>query len=361
MINIFNAENVNELTKMAMDLYRGNIATGKDPSKFHLIGDKYSVEDANDMFSKKLIKLVSEYAGMPYNDGKLDWVTYSHPMFQHGFFNLIGIVIDAVLPKVLTEQFDRFTSVRNTAWGDKLVVEVTSPDYFRVSKVANGVMDVRRQRLDRRSIELRPEMRSVAVAESLFRILSGKTDWGQFINKVAISMATAIKTDVYDAIYASYTDLDATYQAAGAFVPQTLVEMAEHVRAACGGLEPVIFGTIIALSKVLPATGVAGMTSMNMLDSYNTQGYLGRFRGYNMFALEQAHKPSTDTFAISDNFLLIVPLGANKIANLGFEGEGIIYTNAAEQSAGMEIEYKFQKAWDVKVMAAMKYGIYRVS
>ena len=204
-------------------------------------------------------------------------------------------------------------------------------------------------------------MRGVAIAESLFRILSGKADWAQFINKVAISMATQIKADVYTAIYDSYSVLDATYQASGAMNATTLVTMAEHVKAACGGLAPVIFGTTLALSKVLPATGVAGMTSMNMLDAYNTQGYLGNYRGYNMFALEQAHVPSTDTFAISNNFLLIIPMGTNKIANLGFEGEGIVKTNAADMNVGMDVDYSFQKAWDVQVLAAQKYGIYRVS
>lgn len=361
MNTIFNETSVKELIKMASDLYKGFKTSEVDPTKFSLIENKYSLEDANDIFNKKLIKTICEYAQLPYNEGKLNYMTFSHPTFQHGFFNLIGVVIDAILPKVLTTQFDMFTTVKNAAWGDKLIVEVTSPDYFAVSKVGNGNSNTRRQRLDRRAVELAPVMRAVAVGESLFRILSGKADWAQFINKVAISMATAIKTDVYTAIYDSYTSLDATYQASGAFDPATFVTMAEHVKAACGGLEPVIFGTTLALSKVLPATGVAGVTSMNMLDAYNTQGYLGRYRGYNMFALEQAHIPSTDTFAISNNFLLIIPMGTNKIANLGFEGEGIVYTNAAESNAGMEVEYKFQKAWDVQVLAAMKYGIYRVS
>jgi len=361
MNTIFSQENIQSLVKAAGDLYGGFKIVERDPSKFHLIENKYTMEDANDLFNKKLIKMVSEYAGVTYNEGKLDWFTFSHPGFQHGLFNLIGIVIDAIMPKVLTSQFDMFTTVRNAAWGDKMVVEVTSPDYFAVSKVANGTTNLRRQRLDRRAVELLPEMRGVAIAESLFRILSGKADWAQFINKVAISMATQIKADVYTAIYDSYSVLDATYQASGAMNATTLVTMAEHVKAACGGLAPVIFGTTLALSKVLPATGVAGMTSMNMLDAYNEQGYLGKFRSYPCFALEQAHVPSTDTFAISDSFLIIIPMGTNKIANLGFEGEGIITTNAASMGAGQEVDYVFTKSYDVKILASMKYGIYRIT
>ena len=357
----FKEQDVNDVIKMVRELYNGNQIIAKNPSKFNLkISDKFTIEDANDILNKKLIKMVSEYANVPYNDGKLSWGIFSHPTFNHGLFNLIGVVIDAILPKILTTQFDMFTNVKNAAWGDKMVIEVTSPDYFAVSKITNGTSNLRRQRLDRRAAELRPEMRGVSIAESLFRILSGKADWGQFMNKVAMSMATSIKTDVYGAIYDSYTLLDATYQASGAFDGTTFVTMAEHVKSACGGLAPTVFGTVLALSKILPATGVAGMTSMNMLDAFNTQGYLGNYRGYNMFAIEQAHIPSTDTFAIGNDFAIIIPMGTNKIANLGFEGEGIVRMETPNDNVGMEMEYSYQRAWDVQILAAMKYSIYRI-
>lgn len=263
---MFKMDDVQALVKMGLDLVKGQRTMEKEPTKFTLIENKYSVEEANDIFNKKLIKTACETANLPYEDGKMTWYKFSSPTFQHAFFNLISVVIDAILPKVLTTQFDMLTEVKNAAWGDKLIMEVTSPDYFSVSKVANGTTNLRRQRLDRRTKELAPVMRGVSISENLFRVLAGKVDWATWINKAAISMATAIKKDVYDAIYASYSDLSATYGTTGAFDGTTLVTMAEHVKAANGGLQPIILGTALALSNVLPATGVSGMTSFNMMD-----------------------------------------------------------------------------------------------
>jgi hypothetical protein len=80
-----------------------------------------------------------------------------------------------------------------------------------------------------------------------------------------------------------------------------------------------------------------------------------------MFMIEQAHKPSTDTFAISDQFVIIAAMGGNKIANLGFEGNTIITSTNPNEMANMEVEYTIQQAWDVQVLSPVKYGIYRVT
>lgn len=357
----FNEQDINSLIKSGIDLCIGKKTMDTEPLKFSLIDGKYSFEQANELFNKKIIKVASEKAGIAYNDGKIDWYTYSSPAFQHAFFNLIPVVIDAIIPKVLTTQFDILANVRNAAWGDKMVIEVTSSDLFSVSKIANGTSNLRRQRLDRRAIELLPVMRGVKVAESIFRILSGQADWATFINKVAISVATDVKNTLYTTFYNSYTSLSATYGVTGAFSTTTFNTMVEHVRAANGGLAPVAMGTRLALQKVLPATGVSGLTSMNMLDAYNQQGYLGVLNGTPMFCIEQAHVPNTDTFAVNDNFVAIIPMGSNKPVHIGFEGEGIVTTNANELNANMEMEYTYQKAYDVQVLSAAKYGIYRLT
>lgn len=54
-------------------------------------------------------------------------------------------------------------------------------------------------------------------------------------------------------------------------------------------------------------------------------------------------------------------MGTNKIAKLGFEGEMIVKSEDAMQNEGMEVSYTMLKAWDTAILAANKFGMYKIS
>ena len=344
------------IVQMALKLFEGT----RNPDAL-----KFSYDESNQIFTDKLIKDSVEYAGLTYTPGmKMDYALYTHPLVQHKLFNLIGASIDAILPKILTNQFDTFIDVRNVAWGDKLSIEVTSSDIFAVTKVSQGNVNVRRQKLDRRAISLTPIMREIRVYEDLYRLLAGRVAWGDYANKVAMSFINAIQTDVYSALYDSYDGTDSTYFATGSFSATTFNTMAEHVKAANGGIPVVAWGTKLALAKLNAHTGYTaypGLNSQNMLDEYNTMGYYGRFQGTALLQIDQGHTANTDSFAISDSFVIVTPMGVDKPVKLGFEGNTIITENSLNKNADQSLEYTMQKMWDTQILTAGRYGIYRVT
>jgi hypothetical protein len=344
-----------KVIKMGVDLYNWT----KDPAKANFSAKGIgSLEEAESLFRKTLL----EECG--FVEGKLDYKQFSNPMVKWKLFQLTSETIDAIVPKVLSTQFDRFVETKNAAWNEQLIFKVNSPDFFRVDKVANGNTNVRGQRLDKRAIRLYPVMREVKIQESLYRVLAGEVEWATYVNRVAISMATEIKGDVYNAIYNSYDGLGAEFQENGTFDPVSFNKLVQRVQAANGGLKPVAFGTKLALAKITPSAGFTaypGFMSQGMMDDYNISGFLGHFQGTDLIELEQALKPNTLDFAIDDNFVIIAPSGSDKIVKLGFEGESIVTENTANLPVDQEFEYTFQKAWDTQVLAAGRYGIIRLS
>jgi hypothetical protein len=344
-----------KVIKMGVDLYNWT----KEPAKANFSAKGIgSLEEAESLFRKTLL----EECG--FVEGKLDYKQFSNPMVKWKLFQLTSETIDAIVPKVLSTQFDRFVETKNAAWNEQLIFKVTSPDFFRVDKVANGNTNVRGQRLDRRALRLYPIMREVKIQESLYRVLAGEVEWATYVNRVAISMATEIKGDVYNAIYNSYDGLGAEFQENGTFDPVSFNKLVQRVQAANGGLKPVAFGTKLALAKITPSAGFTaypGFMSQNMMDELNLSGYLSRFQGTDLIELEQALVPNSLNFAIDDNFALVIPSGLDKIVKLGFEGESIVTENASSLPVDQEMEYTFQKAWDVNVLSAGRYGIIKFS
>lgn len=346
---------MNKVIKMGVDLYNWT----KEPAKANFSAKGISsLEEAETIFRKTLLK----ECGL--SEGKLDYKQFSNPMIKWKLFQLTSETIDAIVPKVLSTQFDRFVETKNAAWNEQLIFKVNSPDFFRVDKVANGNRDVRGQRLDKRVLRLYPVMREVKIQESLYRVLAGEVEWATYVNRVAISMATAIKGDIYNAIYDSYDSIGAQFQENGTFDPITFNTLVQRVQASNGGLKPIAFGTKLALAKITPSAGFTaypGFMSQNMMDEFNISGYLGHFQGTDLIELEQALIPNTLDFAIDDNFVIIAPSGTDKIVKLGFEGESIVTENSNNLPVDQEFEYTFQKSWATDVLSAGRYGILRLS
>jgi hypothetical protein len=344
-----------KVIKMGLDLYNWS----KDPAKANFSAKGIgSLEEAETLFRKTLL----EECG--FVDGKLNYKQFSNPMVKWNLFQLTSETIDAIVPKVLSTQFDRFVETKNAAWNEQLIFKVNSPDFFRVDKVANGNTNVRGQRLDKRTLRLYPVMQEVKIQESLYRVLAGEVEWATYVNRVALSMATKIKGDIYTAIYNSYDGLEAEFQESGSFDPIAFNTLVQRVQGANGGLKPVAFGTKLALAKLTPAAGFTaypGFMSQNMMDDYNISGFLGHFQGTDLIELEQALVPNTMDFAIDDNFIIVAPSGSDKIVKLGFEGESMVTENTANLPVDQEYEYAFQKSWAVDVLAAGRYGIMKLS
>jgi hypothetical protein len=98
-----------------------------------------------------------------------------------------------------------------------------------------------------------------------------------------------------------------------------------------------------------------------MTKSLNEKGFLPNYLGYDLVEIQQSHVANTDTFAIDNNFLLFVPAGVNKLVKIGFEGSTIVREASPQDNADESIEYSFKQKYDIGVLSAGRFGIYKLS
>jgi len=319
-----------ELVKLALDLRKGKITN-------------YSKDEANEVLRQELIEL---------NGGsdKLNPKSFrKHPEM----FEIIEQVLDIAISEGITDQFQDFVETVQLDWGDTQVFTLPENRLFDVSIVADGNGDIRRDRLDSSEVTVRTKTYAVAIYEELHRILAGRVSFDRMIDVVARSYNAKIQEEIYNAIYNSFDQLNATYRATGAFSENTLIDLIAHVEASTNS-QAMILGTKSALSKVVRST-----LTDDMLDERNRMGYIGVFNGSPLVEIRQTHKAGTDDFAINNNFLIIAPNGLEPFVKLILEGDSLI-EEVTEGRKDMQREYRFIKKAGFAVLASENYAIYRM-
>lgn len=322
-----------ELVKLGLDIYKGSLG-------------QYSKDQANEAFRQALIEL---------NGGKtkIDPKTFRRNKVE--FFEIIEETLDQLLNEIIDTQFSQFIDVRNVNWGDTVEFEVPNRDLFNVATIVNGNGSLRRQRLgEGQKVPVVVQPRGVKVYDELHRFLAGRISWEDLVNRVAKSFEVKLAEEIYTAIYDSYNSLSSPYKISGTFTESDLATLVAHVEAATGQMAE-IFGTKAALGKITSAKESDGMK-----DALNSFGYYGKFKGTNMREIKQFHKINTDTFAIDDNFLMVLPVGDIKIAKLVIEGDSII-DEFDNNQGDMSKEFMFIKNYGLTVVSSSSYGIYRLS
>jgi hypothetical protein len=321
--------------------------------------DGTSLKEKQELFTKGLQREAMRYANLPTGSTFAEHIIASHPSAKWATFQLIGQTLDIIVPETILDNFYQFAEVKNVAWGDNLVFHVDSPDTFVVSKIANGIRrGGNRQRLFSEDIVLNPVRNEVAIYEEFYRVVSGKTEWGSWVARVAQSIETQITLDIYNAIYGSFSSLGASYKENAAFAQLAFNNLVTRVSAANGGARTVAFGTKVALSKIVPDDQYFRFA---LGQEYNGMGHLGNFQGTELFMFDQRLLPNTDNFGIADDFILVVSTPADKLVKVGFEGETEVYQNDQNKNADRSVEYAVAKHWDVKIATSARFGIYKLA
>ena len=289
---------MNELTKLALDAHKGTV-------------DKYSVKDAQDTLREALIEANGGSTKIDYRairDGKCQ-----------GVFTLVEDIIRETANEGLEQNaiFDALVEYRNVDEGDSLLFDVYDDSLFYIDEIAPGTQAIRRQRLGGvKQVTIPVHTYGVRIYEELDRILAGRADFNDMIDRVAKSEEQMILGQVYDLWEdVTYSDLgvnaDGIYTAAaGSYSEATLLTIMEHVEAAAGGKMPTIIGTRMALSNVY-----AGLTNVpeSAKEAFLNEGYVGKFYGANVIVVPQRHKIGSTDFVMNDKLLTIVATDAKPI------------------------------------------------
>jgi hypothetical protein len=273
-------------------------------------------------------------------------------------------MIEEIIPTIVTEGFtgDEFfqnlVEYRNIALGDDIDFWSEDNSLFVVSDIAHGTQALRRQRLNAGSkLNLTTTLRAIKIYEELNRLLAGRVDFNDFINRVGKSMLNQLYADIYTAfngITSSTTGLNATYVVSASYAEDTLLDMIDHVEAATGK-SATVYGTRGSLRKVTTA-----VVSENAKQDMNTMGYYGTFNGTPMVVARQRHQIGTDTFLLPANKLWIIA-GDDKPVKVLDKGEGLFIEKDPMGNADLSKEYLYGQEIGTGVLVSEKLGTFTIA
>ena len=272
-------------------------------------------------------------------------------------FTLVQELIPVVIDEgIKTEGNPLFALIdyKNIAEGDLAEFDIEGDANFVVASVANGIQGVRRQRIvGGDTVKVPTEMKIVRVYENLGRLLAGRIDFNKFVDGVAKAFNEYIASAAYTAlagITSNTYNLDSTYVKSGSMDAEALLELVNHVEAATGK-KAAIIGTKTAVRKL--GSEVTYSAEQNA-DLYN-KGYIGKFFGTDVIALEQAHIPGTSDFALADDALFVIAADDKPIKVVN-EGEGLLIDRDPSVNADLTQEYVYGQGIGVGVICAAKLG-----
>lgn len=267
---------------------------------------------------------------------------------------LIPVIIDEGI-KTTTNPLFNLVDYRNIKDGDEAEFDVEGDANFVVASSANGIQSVRRQRIvGGDTIAIPTEVRIVRVYEALGRLLANRIDFNKFVDGVAKAFENDTAASAYAALAGITEDtynLSSTYVKSGSINAEDMLALISHVEAANGGKKAMIIGTKTALRKL--GTDLVNSTEKNS-DMYN-QGYVGKYYGTDVVAIEQAHVPGTSKFAIADDALWIVAADDKPIKVVN-EGDGLLLERDPAQNADLTQEYIYGQGVGVGFVCAAKVG-----
>lgn len=289
-----------DIVKLAVDSYKGNV-------------EKYSVAQSQEVLRQALIEANNGNTTLNYKDirdGKCS-----------GLFTLVEEILSRTVVEGLQgdEYFNALVDFRNMAEGDQNIFVVEDSNLFVVAEAADGTQGVRRQRLGgAKEVPIPTSLKVIRIYEELNRVLSGRVDFNQLINKVAESVRKKLLDDIYS-LWSNATAAEfggVTYfPAAGAYDEDDLLELISHVEAAAGGKTATIIGTKKALRNLKES-----IQSDGAKDELHNLGYYGKFYGTPCFATPQRHKIGSTEFVLDDDVLTIIagddkPIKVDETAN----------------------------------------------
>lgn len=327
----------NKLAKLSRDIYTGVT------KNFEVSGDE------------AMRKLIFETIGVDENSSPRDrWLGFKENKYK--VFQIIDVSIDAVVPMVVTDQFDSLANVQNVALGNVQKITIKNRDLFKVGLVAAGTQNFRRQTLTGSSYTVETDWYAVKSYTELEQFLTGTIDWAGFIDRIAESIATFTGQKIYYAFANSYDSVRANMKYSGTFDIDKLLDMARHVRATSRAQNVKVYGTITALS------GIASKLELSekMKDKLNETGYLTTVRGLDLYAFPDAYKAGTSEFIVDEKALIVIP-GDEKIVDVVFEGESITEEDTSSDNNSLQMNYSTRKKMGIQVRKTAVYGYYKIA
>lgn len=331
----------------------------KDPKKFKRyasFSNGRSYEEENRLFATSLMQEC-------YNISNLDsekWpvakaFTFSH--FERAFFAVLEEVIRRTTAKSNVEEYmGRVAEVRNAGDGDTLNIDIRAKNVYILSRVSRGRNSSHIQRRYGQNVVLTPTPRQVTVGFEIHHIAAGRFDYGREIALASEGIQTSLLNEVQSLVYGSSNPIN-NKLTESSYTESSFRLLCQRVQARNGGGMTMVYGTEIALGRVLPS-------NTNFLqdlgEDYMQYGYLVNLFGYRAMRFPQAVDADYSEI-IPNNRLLIMTSGVDTPIKIGMEGDIRIIQTQDTMTADRVRSYTLETSWDVQLASDAHIGIVSLS
>lgn len=311
----------------------------------------------NDKFTEKLVKYSLSKAGVDTSDFNIRDIAnpmlHNKQAFKENFNAVLAQIMTPIVPALISAEFMDWADVANIAYGDTARFVVRSNDIFYVTRIAEGIRDGSVQRLYNDELTVNPEPYDVKTTLDWYQVAAGVFDLGEFVYKVGVSFNAFISEMIISAITADIKaniGVSIPYFTNG-FTTQKFTTLVDRLSAANGGAHIKAYGTLPALSAVIPS-GAAGSTIANMQmelgEEWAKVGHVGKYMGVDLVRIPPILLPNTVNtsalFGIPSDTVFLFADGGYKPVKLVFEGQAvtidIIPTESPDKECGLDISMR---------------------
>jgi hypothetical protein len=329
---------MNDVVKLAIDSYKGKVS------------GNYSTTDSMEVLRQALIEA---------NNGK---ASLDYRAIRDGECKKLFAIMEEIVTKTVIEGLPtsspifNFVDFRNKALGDQDSFVVGDSSLFTVADTAEGTQGVRRQRIvGGETVYVTPQLKTIKIYEELNRVLAGRININDLIDRVARSFLLKTNQDIYTAFAGTYSKLVAPYQVSGTFTESKLTELIDHVEAATG-MQAYILGSKQAVKKI---TGITGASADSALEDLYNVGYFGKVGTNSVIAMQNGHKAGTTNFILNDTDLHVVA-GNDKFIKMVTEGDTLIIPGNPMDNADLSQEFLMAQRYNTGIVMSEVFGTYRI-
>lgn len=324
----------------------------------HYFDKRLNSVTANDLIRKAFVDILGtdklDYKSMRRNDNLIT------------AFEIIEEVVDLRIEDGFKNNpfFKGFVEFNNTDWGDRPEFYVKNNHSIVVSKVSGGNWNINRQRLNAGdSFLVQTEWYSAKVYEEFERMLAGRIDFVELINKLKEAIEEKMSETIATEFMRSFESIPPEFKQTGTLDVAKLLELAGKVatKNPRSG-KPIIAGTRSALDRLPDLYGQANsfLFSDSMKDEINNTGILQTWRGYKVLEIPQFFKQGTFDYAVANDVLYILTGGEKPIRVLK-EGQSLIKQHSdGLENQDMTVEYSFLTKYGVSIILNKYYGAYKI-
>ena len=331
-------------------------------------GKKYGAYDTTVSLSEKDNKIYKEFlgavqkmSGQQFGEDVNMMAMAKNPVVSWAAFSILDAMVEAILPMTIIDSIGVYTELWTGDWGSGFKFTVKPKSLFVVSKSGNGQRTNFVQKQFNGDATLIPENHQVTVQVSLYKVLCGDESLAEFARKAAISIQTEMTKDAYGALTGVFSN--ATFPQAltvTGYVAEDLLRLSQVVGAYNQGAKPVLAGTAVGISKIIP-DGALGYRINTPADNMSIQ-LVKNFYDYDIMVLPQVATGDYSTYGtvLKDNEIYVLSPGSDKIVKGALEGGTLTNSNDFYDNANLTSNLTMNKRWEFGAITNATAGILKL-